>query len=122
MLFDKNGVAVGSAITHKEQTGVFTIAEPGVYMVFFGGTIMPPKEGAEAVEVSLKLLTGNTEIGAGASFSFQNSSESEHMSCTQAVTVSKIPENIRVVGGENKFIYKNVTLTIQKLGEAQKKS
>ncbi len=122
LLFDKNGAAAGNAITHKEPSGVFTIAEPGVYLVFFGGTVLPPKESDGPTEVSVKLLAGNTEVGGGAGVSLQHPGESEHIGYTQAVTIQKAPENIRVTGGENKFLYKNVTLTVQKLGENAKKS
>lgn len=116
LIFDRNAVRSGTAVSHAPGSAVLTAAKPGVYYVSFNGTLTPAA-GADFPRYAVVYLLqdGNIAPGSGAEYVFRESGESENLSFSLAVSVAVSSEfSVEVLGGN--FIASSLALTIVRLG------
>ncbi|WP_243235635.1 hypothetical protein [Zhenpiania hominis] len=118
LIFDKNGNSAGTAVSHTENTSEISIQEPGFYEVSFHGTAAP----ASGVTFPLAVLfylqqQGSTVAGAASSHTFHTSSDAANLSFSQIIDVTDTPAVLEVIGSGGNFIYSNIGITVQKIGE-----
>ncbi len=83
LIFDRNTVDYGAAITHANNSSDFVIQEPGVYLVLFNGTIAPVSNASFPVSTLLYLTQDGTPVvGSGVHYTFQNAEEVANQSFT----------------------------------------
>ena len=116
LIFDRNSMVVGNATAHTAGSANFTIQEAGYYYVSFHGTVSPGND----VKFPLSLLAyltqqGTSVPGTGTRHSFQQSSDIANLSFTHIVQVTTVPTTLTVVVSGGKYLYSDISLTIQKL-------
>ena len=117
LVFDKNGVTFGNAVTHTEGSTDFTLNETGYYCVSFHGTIASVKNTKFPVSILIYLQQQGTLVpGAAVSHIFHTSLENENIAFTQIIQVSGVPNTIRIIGEGENFLYAEIGIVIKKIG------
>ena len=114
LIFDRNSMVVGNAAAHTAGSANFTIQEAGYYYVSFHGTVSPGND----VKFPLSLLAyltqqGTSVPGTGARQLSLKKRLHEHFS--HIVQVTTVPTTLTVVISGGKYLYSDISLTIQKL-------
>lgn len=118
MLFDRNGVTTGDAISHTAGSGSFTINQPGLYQADFHGVLSASPNSEFPVNIVTSLQQdGSVVPGASIPHNFQNSTESVPISFSIPLSISKVPTTLQVVpqGADN--TPSAITLNITRLGD-----
>ena len=119
LIFDRNGVISGTAISHTANSAVFTVNQPGIYYAAFHGTFAPVSNSAFPMGLSVYLQQNGAAVpGAGAQYTFQSASGMENLSFSQMIEITAVPAALQVTGSGGRFLYADVGLTIQRLGSA----
>ena len=119
LIFDRNGVIAGTAISHTANSAVFTVNQPGIYYAAFHGTFAPVSNSAFPMGLSVYLQQNGAAVpGAGAQYTFQSASGMENLSFSQMIEITAVPAALQVTGSGGRFLYADVGLTIQRLGSA----
>lgn len=118
LIFDRNGLVYGNAVSHSGNSSVFTVSEPGVYSVEFHGSVGP----AAGVDFPLNVLTyltvnGASVSGAAAQHTFHTSTEMSNVAFSAPVAVSAVPATLKVIGEGGNFLYGSIGITITRLGD-----
>lgn len=116
IVFDKNAFIYGDAISHREGSPEVMIMKPGLYEVFFHGTLAPGV-GAELPEqILLYFRLQGTEIAAAeARQTLREIGDLENVSFSQIVKVDSAPKTLNVVASGGNFFYSDVILIVRKL-------
>ena len=118
LLFDKNSLIYGNAVTHVEGSGTFKIDEPGIYFISYNGGMSPAKGVSFPMNIIVYLEVNGTAVpGTNSQHTFQSSSESINQSFSVPIEIVSAPATLTIVATGGKFFYSTSTVTIQKLGE-----
>ena len=118
LLFDRNGLSYGSAISHTAGSGTFTLNTPGVYAVVFHGVVGPVSGATFPVSISITLQqNGSAVAGSTSQHNFHTSSDAAVLSFSVPVAVSTAPSTLQVVGSGGSFLYSTISMTIYRLGD-----
>ena len=119
LIFDRNSVRYGDAVSHEENTAVFTINEPGVYCVSFKGSFAS-LTGSCFPQSLLVYLTknGSTVEGSELLHTFDRANELISLAFTIPTVVSDAPAELGVSVQGGNFVYSNAALTIHRIGDA----
>lgn len=116
--FDLNALSFGSAISHTERSGDFTISKPGVYAVSFFGGISPASSATFPSNVTLSLtLNGSIVPGGTAAHVFHMTTENANVSVSLPVRIDTAPATLRMIVNGGAIFYNGVTMTIYRLGD-----
>ena len=117
LIFDRNYLENGAAISHSANSAEFTIQEPGFYHVSFHGTLSPASGVNFPLPLSVYLQQQGTAVpGASAFHTFQTTSDTSNVAFTQIIEVTSTPTTLDIIGEGGNFIYSNVSMVIYKLG------
>ena len=118
LIFDRNGNSAGTAVSHAENTPQINIEEPGFYEVSFHGTAAPASGVTFPLPVLFYLQQQGSEVaGAASAHTFHTSSDAANLSFSQIIDVAETPTVLEVTGSGGNFIYSNISITVQKIGE-----
>ena len=120
LVFDRNAVVVGTAITHTPGSAAFMIQETGLYYIAFHGAVAP----ASGSDFPLALLfylqvQGAEAPGAAARHTFHTTADVATVSFSTVIQVSTTPVTLEVMTSGGNFIYSDIGLTIFRIGPAQ---
>ena len=117
VIFDRNGVQQGTALSHMANTDTVTINQPGNYYVSFNGIFAPGSSQSFPMTITVYLqMQGTTVPGTGAQYTFQSAKDTESLSFAQIIQASSTPVTLKVIGSGGNFLYSGVNLTVQRLG------
>ena len=118
LLFDRNGLSYGSAISHTAGSGTFTINTPGVYSVTFHGAIAPASGVNFPLSIAVTLQQGGAAVPGGTVLhTFHTSSDVANVSLAVPVEVSSAPSALEIEGTGGSFLYSAIAMTITRLGD-----
>ena len=118
LLFDRNGLSYGSAISHTAGSGTFTINTPGVYSVTFHGAIAPASGVNFPLSIAVTLQQGGAAVPGGTVLhTFHTSSDVANVSLAVPVAVSSAPSALEIEGTGGSFLYSAIAMTITRLGD-----
>ena len=118
MLFDRNGVISGNAISHTAGSGSFTINQPGLYQADFHGVLSAASTSSFPVNIVTSLQqNGSVVPGASVPHNFQSSKESVPMSFSIPLSISSVPTTLQVVAQGASHLPSAITLNITRLGD-----
>ena len=118
LLFDRNGLSYGSAISHTAGSGTFTINTPGVYSVTFHGAIAPASGVNFPLSIAVTLQQGGGAVPGGTVLhTFHTSSDVANVSLAVPVAVSSAPSALEIEGTGGSFLYSAIAMTITRLGD-----
>lgn len=117
LIFDRNGVTAGTAISHTANTAPVTISQPGYYYVTFHGTFAPAAGSSYPLTLSAYLQQDGTAVpGAGTQHTFQSDNDTANLSFSQIVQVTSAPSTLEVVGSGGGYLYSDAAITVQQIG------
>ena len=123
IIFDRNGTACGSSVSHLQNSSQITVSQPGVYTVDFHTVMAPQKASSYPVTLSAYLTqSGNTVQGASSQHTFQSSSESSNLSFSVPVAVTAAPAVFEVIGDGGDYLYSSSTISVYRLGDIPEES
>ena len=118
MLFDRNGVTYGNAISHTAGSGTFTINQPGLYQANFHGVLSADPDSSFPVNIVTSLQqNGSIVPGASIPHNFQSSTESVPISFSIPLSISSVPTTLQVVAQGATQIPSAITLNVIRLGD-----
>ena len=118
LIFDRNGLSYGAAVSHAAGSGSFTLNQPGVYSVAFQGNFSPGSGTNFPSSVNVLLEQGGSAVaGAAAQHTFHTSSDSANLAFSAPVAVSTAPATLQVVGNGSTYLYGIIGITISRLGD-----
>ena len=118
LIFDRNGLSYGSAVTHASSSAAFTINTPGVYMAAFQGVFAPASGVNFPLSITISLQQNGTNVpGGGVLHTFHTSPDAAVIPITIPVEVSSAPSTLQLVGTGGSFQYSGITMTITRLGD-----
>lgn len=118
LVFDRNGVTNGTAISHTINGTDIVISQPGFYFVTFHGTLLPAQEVDFPLTILLFLQQqGNQVPGTAVQYTFQTSSETVNVSFSQMIRVDTVPNVLELISQGGNFFYSAVNMTIQKISK-----
>ena len=118
LIFDRNGLSYGSAISHASNSAAFTINTPGVYMTSFQGVFNPASGSNFPLSITLTLQQGGSSVpGGGVLHTFHTSADAAVLPIAVPVAVSSAPSTLQLVATGGSFQYSGVTMTITRLGD-----
>ena len=118
LIFDRNGLSYGSAISHASNSAAFTINTPGVYMTSFQGVINPASGVNFPLSITLTLQQGGSGVpGGGVLHTFHTSADAAVLPIAVPVAVTSAPSTLQLVGTGGSFQYSGITMTISRLGD-----
>lgn len=118
LIFDKNGVNVGSAITHQTPSSEFVILEKGIYSLEFHGDFTPVSGEQFPLTLTVSLYKNDMPIkGATSIHVFSCTAGVANIALTTPVKVETVPTTIKVVGDASKFTYTNIGLSLCKIAQ-----
>ena len=118
LIFDRNAVISGTAITHTVNSTDVVIRQPGFYFVTFHGTLAPVKKTDFPLTILLYLLLqGNQVPGTGIQHTFHTSSETANVAFSQIIEVDTVPAVLQMISQGGVFFYSGITITVQKIAD-----
>ena len=118
MLFDRNGVTYGNAISHTAGSGTFTINQPGLYQANFHGVLSASSDSSFPVNIVTSLQqNGSIVPGASIPHNFQSSIESVPISFSIPLSISSVPTTLQVVAQGATQIPSAITLNVIRRGD-----
>ncbi|WP_373164710.1 hypothetical protein [Agathobaculum sp. Marseille-P7918] len=117
LLFDRNALSYGTAISHAANSPSFTISQPGVYNLAFNGGFAPAKSVSFPLNLStVAQLNGTGLPGAAAQHNFTNPNDVVNLAFTVPFAVSSVPATLQVVSTAKGFLYSNISATVTRNG------
>ena len=117
LVFDLNGQAQGTAITHAERSADFVLNEPGFYTAAFHGTVAPASGVTFPLNILFTLEQDGTPVsGAATQHTFHTSAENANIAFGTIVEVTDAPSTLTVTGQGGSFLYSDVGMSVYKLG------
>ena len=102
LIFDRNGLSYGSAISHASNSAAFTINTPGVYMTSFQGVINPASGVNFPLSITLTLQQGGSGVpGGGVLHTFHTSADAAVLPIAVPVAVTSAPLHL-TAGGDGR--------------------
>ena len=118
LIFDRNGIQNGTAISHALNTSDFIITQPGVYYVFYKGTATPGLGITLPAANFLFLRLNGVNVASSETTSiFTDAMDDEVQSLSGIVNVSSVPSTLSIVSSGDTFNYSVTSLTIFRLGD-----
>ena len=118
LIFDRNGLVYGTALSHANNSSVVTVSKPGVYSVEFHGSVGP----TAGVDFPLNVLAyltvnGSSVSGAAAQHTFHTSTEMSNVAFSAPIAVTTAPATLSVIGEGGNFLYSSIGITVTRLGD-----
>ncbi len=118
LIFDRNGLVYGDAVSHTEGSGIFTINQSGVYAVAFHGGVGPVSGSDFPLAISTFLTENGAVVpGGSAQHTFHTSNEFSNVAFSVPVAISSVPATLQVIGSGGNFFYGDIGITIYRLGD-----
>ena len=118
LIFDRNGIQNGTAITHEENTPDFTITEPGVYYFFYKGTVTPGIGASfPATNFLFLQLNGNNVTSSETSSIFTEATDDKVQPLSAILNITSVPSTVFIVSSGGTFNYSIISLNIFRLGD-----
>ena len=118
LIFDRNGLSFGSAISHTANSATFTINTPGVYATVFQGVFAPASGVNFPLPITVTLQQDGTAVpGGGVLHTFHTSPDTAVIPLSVPIQVSSAPSTLQLVGTGGNFLYSGVTMTMSRLGD-----
>ena len=117
LIFDRNAVINGNAISHAQNSADIVIQQTGFYQVSFHST-MGPTTGADfPMTVSMYLQQQGTEVpGTVVQHTFHTTADTSNAAFTQIIKVVSVPTTIKMIGQGEDYFYGPASLVVNKLG------
>lgn len=118
LIFDRNALVYGNAVSHANNSSNITINRAGVYTLSFHGGFAPGSK----VKFPLNVLTvaqldGVSIPGAAAQQSFHTSSDIDNQSFSVPIAVPTVPATLRIVSTGAAFLYSNIQVSLFRNGD-----
>ena len=118
LVFDKNGLSYGTAISHTAGNSTFTVNQPGVYAVAFQGSFSPVNGATFPQTVGVSLTQNGAVVpGATSQYIFHTSAQTAALAFSTLVAVSSAPATLQVVGDGGNYLYSTIGLSVYRLGD-----
>ena len=118
LIFDRNALINGTAVTHVNNYADILFQETGYYQVSFHGTVSPAKCTSFPLPVLLYFeQNGNPLPGAAAQHNFQSMNDNEVYAFSQIIRVDSIPTSLNVVVQGGPALYDTISITVLRLGD-----
>jgi hypothetical protein len=118
MVFDRNALSYGSAISHSNNSSTITINQSGVYSIDFHGVISPAPGSTFPINLVTSLKqNGSVVPGASVPYTFQSASSSSTQSFALPIAVSSTPATLQVVTTGGNYLADAITLNVIRLGD-----
>ena len=118
LIFDRNGLSYGNAISHANNSAAFTINKTGVYMTSFQGVFTPASGVNFPLSITITLQQNGSNVpGGGVLHTFHTSPDAAVIPITVPVEVASIPTTLQLVATGGSFQYSGITMTISRLGD-----
>lgn len=117
LLFDRNGVSQGSAISHTAGAAEFTVQAPGNYVVSFHATLAP--FGCAVFPLSILIYLENQGVqvpGTEVQHIFHTTAEAANVAFAQVVQVPSAPATLKFIASGGNFLYSDTAASIWYLG------
>lgn len=116
LVFDRNAVAQGTAVTHANSSTDFTITQPGLYYVSYNASVTPATGTTLPVTNLLTLSLNGTQLSNGASqHLFNVTGQSAPMSASGLIDVTSVPSTLNLLSSGGNFVYSDATMNVIKL-------
>lgn len=117
VVFDRTALQNGTAISHADNSALFTIDQPGTYFAAYNGTAAPPANAQLPVSNLLQFsLNGTALNGAATQHVFTTANETSAQSASIIFTVTSTPATLELVSSGGAFNYTGVTMNLFKIG------
>ena len=117
VVFDRTALQNGTAISHADNSALFTIDQPGTYFAAYNGTAAPPANAQLPVSNLLQFsLNGTALNGAATQHVFTTANETSAQSASIIFTVTSTPATLELVSSGGTFNYTGVTMNLFKIG------
>ena len=118
LIFDRNGLSYGTAISHANNSATFTINAPGVYLTSFQGVINPASGVNFPLSITLSLQQDGSGVpGGGVLHTFHTTADAAVLPITVPVAVSAAPSTLQITASGGNFQYSGITMTITRQGD-----
>ena len=119
LLFDRNALSAGSAISHTEGSGTFTVNQPGLYQASFHASVSPVSTATFPSNVGISLQQdGNALPNAVLLHNFSSANETIPFSLSVPVSVANAPSTLQVNGsGDGPFLYGPAGFSLTRTGD-----
>ena len=123
LIFHGNTLISGDVISHRTDSSEIALSLPGIYLAHFTCTAIAAAGAPIPAVLSLNLqLNGAAVSGGTVRHTFLASNEYATISFSVPFLVASAPAALRIVPGQNQFIFSDMTLTVIRLGYADDKS
>ena len=117
LVFDRNAVVNGTAVSHAQNSASIVIQQTGFYQVSFHGTIGPTSGADFPMTVSMYLEQQGTEVpGTAVQHTFHTTADTSNVAFTQIIQAATVPTTIEVIGQGKNYFYGPVSLVVNRLG------
>ena len=117
VVFDRTALQNGTAISHADNSALFTIDQPGTYFAAYNGTAAPPANAQLPVSNLLQFsLNGTALNGAATQHVFTTANETSAQSASIIFMVTSTPATLELVSSGGTFNYTGVTMNLFKIG------
>ena len=118
LIFDRNALANGSAVTHQNNASDIVIQQTGYYQVSFHGTVSPARCTSFPLPVLLYLEQNQSALpGAAAQHNFQSLNDNEIYTFSRIIRVDSVPTSLKVVVQGGPAFYDTISITVLRLGD-----
>ena len=118
LIFDRNALVYGTAVSHNNNSPDITINQPGVYTLSFNGSFAPGSNVNFPLNVStVPQLNGVAVTGAATQQTFHTSSDVVNQSFNVPVSVSAVPTTLQIISTGNGFVYSNIHVSLLREGD-----
>ena len=118
LVFDRNALVYGGAVSHANNSPDILIDQAGVYLLSFHGGFAPGCAAGFPLSVLVVAELNGVQVpGAAAQQGFRAAGEVENLAFTVPVAVSAVPSTLRIVGTGTSFLYSNIQAGLIRLGD-----
>ncbi|HJC12793.1 hypothetical protein [Agathobaculum sp.] len=118
LVFDRNGLVYGSAVSHANNSPTITINQAGVYTLSFNGGFAPGNYVTFPMNVlTVAKLNGVAVPGAATQQTFHTSGEVDNQSFNVPIAVSSVPATLQIVSTGTSFLYSNIHVSLFRNGD-----
>lgn len=118
LIFDRNLIVFGNAISHDLNSPDFEIAEPGVYYVSFKGSFASLAGSCYPQSLLLYLAQdGDIVAGSELQHTFARANDLISLSFTIPIVIYDTPSTLSIGAQGGSFAYSNIALSIYRIGD-----
>lgn len=118
LIFDRNALAYGNAVSHANNSPNITINQTGVYTLSFNGGFAPGSNVNFPLNVlTVAKLNGVAVSGAATQQSFHTSGDVDNQSFNVPIAVSSVPATLQIVSTGTAFLYSNIHVSLFRNGD-----